>query len=358
MSGPLRIGRRAVIHGAAALAVGMTRHRRALAQTPVPAPVDDGARQAMARAAAAFLTVLDAPGRRRAVFLFEDAERLNWHYVPRGREGLPFKEMAAPARAAAHELMKASLSAVGYAKATNVIRLEEVLRQIETLGLFRDPEKYYVTVFGAPAPGQPWGWRLEGHHLSLNFTLVPGRPVSVTPTFFGANPALVPSGPVKGLRALAEEQDLGLALARSVGAGLRDRMVIGVRSLGDIVSGPGRANGLKTPAGLPLGELSGDQRALALRLVETYARNMRADLAEQELGRMSRAGIERLHFAWAGPIDPARPHYYRVHGPTVLIEYDNTQNDANHIHAVWHDPSGDFGVDPLRSHYRHGHRHA
>jgi hypothetical protein len=337
--------------------VSLTR-RPARAQTAVPVAADEGARQAMARAAAALLGALDTQGRRRASFSFGDGERQNWHYVPRGREGLPFKDMGASARAAAHELMKASLSAIGYAKATNVIRLEEVLRQIETLGLFRDAEKYYVSVFGAPGPAAPWGWRLEGHHLSLNFTLVPGRPVSVTPAFFGANPALVPSGPLRGLRTLAEEQDLGLALARSVDAAVRPRMIIGARSLGDIVTGPGRGESLKTPAGVALGELGGEQRALAVRLVETYARTMRSELAEHELGRLRRAGVERLHFAWAGPIDPARPHYYRIHGPTVLIEYDNTQNDANHIHTVWHDPAGDFGVDALRSHYRRGHRHA
>ncbi len=287
---------------------------------------------------------------------FRDEERVNWHYVPRGRKGVPFKDMTAPARTAAHELMKASLSGVGYAKAVNVVRLEEVLRQLETFGgLLRDHEKYHVTVFGTPDAAAPWGWRLEGHHLSLNFTLVPGRPVAVTPAFFGANPAEVPSGAHRGLRVLADEQDLGLALARGIEASLRGRFVIATDTPGDIVSGPGRGDSLKTPAGVALGELGGEQRALAVRLIETYARNMRSEVAEAELRRMGEAGIEHVHFAWAGPIDPRRPHYYRLHGPTLLIEYDNTQNSANHIHSVWHDPRNDFGTDALRAHYERGH---
>lgn len=330
----------------------------ALAACPRPllAQPADTARSAMAAAAAGFLATLSTDLQRRALIGFGDKERLNWHYVPRGREGLPFKDMPAPARAAAHELMKASLSAVGYAKAVNVIRLEEVLRRLETFGaLLRDPENYSVTVFGPPAAAAPWGWRLEGHHLSLNFTLVPGKPIAMTPAFLGANPAEVPAGPHQGLRALAAEQDLARTLARSVEPRLRPRLIIDTRSLGDIVSGPGRALSLATTAGLPLADLTGDQRSLALRLVEEYAHNMRAELAAEELRRVREAGIESLHFAWAGSLEPGKAHYYRLHGPTLLIEYDNTQNDANHIHSVWHDLRNDFGLDLLRAHYLHQH---
>lgn len=156
---------------------------------------------------------------------------------------------------------------------------------------------------------------------------------------------------------LAAEQDLGRALVRSLGEPQRARGIIAAQSLGDIVSGPGRADSLATPAGLALGDMSADQRAQALRLVEEFARNMRAELADQELARMRQAGVERIHFAWAGPLEPAKAHYYRLHGPTLLIEYDNTQNDANHIHSVWHDPRRDFGADLLRAHHEHGHHH-
>lgn len=337
------IGRRALLQGAAAF----------WAAAPAVAQVPDAGREQMARTASTFLTSLDSRQRRRATFSLTDPERLNWHYVPRRREGVPFKEMTPASRGAAHDLMKASLSLVGYTKAVNIMRLEDVLRQLETFGgLLRDADNYAVAIFGTPGTANAWGWRLEGHHLSLNFTLVPGRLVAVTPAFMGANPALVPQGPLKGLRTLAEEQDLALALARSVDAGLRGRLVIAGNSLGDIVSGPGRGESLKAPAGIALGELDAEQRALALRLLEAYARNMQAEAAEEQLRRMRDDGLERVHFAWAGPIDARRAHYYRLHGPTLLIEYDNTQNDANHIHSVWRDPRNDFGADLLRAHYR------
>jgi hypothetical protein len=343
----LDLTRRRLLHGAvAAWAV----------QAPAFAQAPETAQAAMAGAATAFVAALSEAGRRRALFAFGDAERLNWGYVPRSREGLPFKEMSAAARAAAHELMKASLSTVGYGKAVNVIRLEGVLRQLETFGgLLRDPENYSVSVFGVPGPGAPWGWRLEGHHLSLNFTVVPGKPIAVTPAFLGANPAEVRTGALKGLRTLAREQDLGRALARSMDPVQRRRMVIAERSLGDIVSGPGRGESLAAPAGVPAAELGAEQRELLVRLVEEYARNARADVAEQELRRLRDAGLERLSFAWAGPLEPGHAHYYRIHGPTLLIEFDNTQNSANHIHSVWHDPRNDFGADLLRAHYERGH---
>jgi Protein of unknown function (DUF3500) len=323
---------------------------------PALAQVGDDARAAIAGAAAAFLAALPAEAQRAATFTFADKERQNWHYVPRQREGMPFKQMPRAARAAAHELMKASLSAMGYGKAVNVIRLEDVLRRLETFGgLTRDPDNYAVTIFGVPGPAAPWGWRLEGHHLSLNFTLVPGKPIAMTPAFLGANPAAVRSGPHQGLRTLAREEDLARALAQSTDMRQRPRMLIGGQSLGDIVSGPGRSERLAAPAGLPLAEMTGDQQTLTLRLVEEYARNMRAELAEVELRRVREAGLAQLHFAWAGSLEPGRAHYYRLHGPTLLIEYDNTQNEANHIHSVWHDPRNDFGLDLLRAHYEHGH---
>jgi hypothetical protein len=318
--------RRRLLHGLAASAAASALPRPALAQ------VDDAVRAAMAGAALAFLGALPTDGRGRAGFSFADKERLNWHYVPRRREGVAFKDMPAAARAAAHELMKSSLSAVGYGKAVSIIRLEEVLRRLETFGLLRDPENYA-------------------------FTLVSGRPVAMTPAFMGANPAEVPSGPHKGLRALAAEQDLGRALVQSLGQAQRPRAIILAQSLGDIVTGPGRGESLAAPAGLALADMAGDQRTQAIRLVEEYARNMRGELAEQGLGRMREAGVEQIRFAWAGPVEPGKPHYYRLHGPTLLIEHDNTQNDANHIHSVWHDPRRDFGLDLLRAHYERGHSH-
>src|SRR5262245_42203700 len=196
----VRLSRRRLLHGLAAVAALPRRARAQAAAPPARAAVHRATRAAMATAALAFLDALPPDTRRRAVFSLADKERLNWHYVPRSREGVAWKSMPSSARTAAHELMKSSLSAVGYGKAMNIIRLEDVLRRLETFGLMRDPENYAFSVFGTPGPSTPWGWRIEGHHLSLNFTLVPGRPVAMTPAFLGANPAEVRSGPQQGLR--------------------------------------------------------------------------------------------------------------------------------------------------------------
>jgi len=344
------IARRQLLHGAAATTAAAALPR------PVFAQIADGGREIVASAAAAFLGALPPEQRARAVFAFGDRERLNWHYVPRRREGLPFKAMPATARTAANELMKAILSPAGYGKAMNVMRLEGVLRELETLGgLLRDPDNYAVTVFGTPRADDGWGCRIEGHHLSLNVTFAPGKPAAVTPAFFGANPAEVRSGPLKGLRTLAREQDLGRALAQGMNEAQRLRMTIAAQSLGDIVWGPGRRESLGEPAGVPAAELTPAQRDLLAQLVEEYVRNMRPAVADEQLRRLREAGIEHLHFAWAGAPDQA--YYYRIHGPTLVIELDNTQNDANHVHSVWRDPRNDFGGDPLRGHYERGHPH-
>jgi hypothetical protein len=352
-SGSLGSGtRRRFLHGTAAAGIAWFMGAPAFGQ------VREAAGGAMAATARAFLATLSAEGRKRATFAFEDKERLNWHYVPRRREGLAFRDMSPASRTAAHELMKASLGGVGYDKAVNIIKLEGVLRQLELFGgMLRDPDSYAVSVFGTPAGETPWGWRIEGHHLSLNFTLVPGKRIAATPAFFGANPAEVRTGAARGLRALGREEDLGYELARGMDEGQRRRMVIGNQSLGDIVHGPGRSEAMGTPAGIPAADLGAAQRERLTRLLEEYARNVHGEVAEAELRRIREAGLERLHFAWAGSLERGEAHYYRIQGPSVLIELDNTQNDANHIHSVWRDPRNDFGADLLRAHYEHGHRH-
>jgi hypothetical protein len=348
------LSRRRLLHGfVGGLAAGAALHAR---PQPAFAQVGDDGRAAIATAAGAVLAALPADLQRAATFALSDKERQNWHYVPRGREGVPLKQMPRAARTAAHELMKTSLSTVGYGKAVNVFRLEDVLRRIETFGLGRDPDNYAFTVFGTPGRDATWGWRLEGHHLSLNFTLVPGRPIAVTPAFFGANPAEVRSGPLQGLRTLAREEDLARTLAEGTDSRQRARMLIGGQSLGDIVSGPGRAERLTTFAGLPLAEMTGDQRTLALRLVEEYARNMRTELAEAELRRLREAGVEQLHFAWAGPLDRARPTTTAPRPHAAHRVRQHPERRQPHPLGLAR-PKNDFGLDLLRAHYERGHRH-
>lgn len=315
-------------------------------------------RESMARLAQDLLDALDDDQRRAATWPFDDRERFNWHYVPRERAGVPLGTMSGEARARAHALLRAALSEAGYRKACDIMRLEEPLGLIERhQGPRRDSGNYSVTVFGRPGR-LPWGWRIEGHHLSLNFTAVTEELIAVVPAFFGANPARVPEGyPMAGHRVLGRETDLSYQLIRSLDEAQRAQAIIAATSLGNIISGPGREDVLREREGLPLAAMPDGLRELALELIATFVRNLRPDLAETELARLQEAGIGEIHFAWGGPLEDGHANYWRLHGPISLIEYDNTQNDANHIHTVWHDVARDFGRDLLREHYASGHHH-
>jgi len=299
--------------------------------------------------------------RAQAVRPFEDRDRIDWHYTPRSRNGVALKELDSRGREAAHALLKIALSAAGYRKAVNIIELELVLREIETFGFARDPERYHITVYGSPDRAKQWGWRFEGHHLSLNFTLAGERAAADTPSFFGANPATVARGAKKGLRALGEEHDAGWALLDSLGEAQRREAVFETRTYGDIVTANKDKVEPLAAAGIPASQLDDRQRALLWKLVELYARSFETGLAEAPLARARPSGIEGLRFGWAGSTARGRPHYYRVQGPLFLVEYDASQNDGNHIHTVWRDFTGDFGRDLLADHYRAsldtGHRH-
>jgi hypothetical protein len=311
----------------------------------------------MAKLAGAWLDSLPEEQRRAARWPFDHAERLNWHYAPRPRHGVPVKAMGTAARAALDRLLRHALSEAGYDKATGIMRLEEALGAIENRREFRDPENYSVTLFGEPGQG-PWGWRIEGHHLSLNLTATAGGELAVVPAFWGSNPARVPDGyPMAGHRLLGRETDLAYQLIRGLDEPPREKAIIAQSSLGNIVTGPERADLLLEPRGVTLSAMPGGMRNLALELMATYARNLRAELAEAELSRVREADVGKIRFAWGGPLESGHAHYFRLHGPITLLEFDNTQNDANHIHSVWHDLERDFGRDLLGEHYRHGHPH-
>ena len=281
----------------------------------------------------------------QALRLFEDRDRIDWHYTPRSRNGVPLKELDKAAREAVHGLLRIALSASGYRKAVNIIELELVLREIETIGWMRDPERYHLTIYGTPDRAKRWGWRFEGHHLSLNFTLAGEKMVVDTPSFFGANPATVGSGARQGLRALGEEHDAGWALLESLVETQRREAVFAARTYGDIVTANKDKVEPPAAAGIPASKLDERQRALLWKLVELYARSFETGLAEARLARARQGGVESLRFGWAGSTARGRPHYYRVQGPLFLIEYDASQNDGNHIHTVWRDFTGDFGRD-------------
>ncbi len=319
--------------------------------------IDAAARQrsavAMAEGAKQFLAALTPEQRAKASFVFEDEERFNWHFIPRARKGVPIKELNAEQRKLAHNFLKTGLSQRGYLKVTEIMALEEVLRELEGgRGPVRDPDLYYFSVFGTPSAKGRWGWRVEGHHLSLNFTVVNGTLVSNSPSFMGANPAEVRQGPRQGLRILGAEEDKARALLLSLDEKQRLQAIFDATAPRDIITGNSKQVDPLSPAGIPASQLNKQQRELLKALLDEYLSRMPEDLAAERSEKLRRAGFEKIHFAWAGSSERNQPHYYRVQGPTFLIEYDNTQNNANHIHSVWRDFKGDFGRDLLREHYQ------
>ena len=311
--------------------------------------------QAMREAAERLLAAVPEAARQKIVRPFDDRDRLDWHYTPRSRNGAALKELDSRGREAVHALLKTALSAAGHRKLVNIIELELVLREIETFGMMRDPERYHLTIYGKPDAKAAWGWRFEGHHLSLNFTLAGDRASADTPSFFGANPATVPAstkyGPKKGLRVLAAEEDEARALLASLNDAQRGEAVFESRTYGEIVTANAEKVDPLKPAGIAAAKLNEGQRAQLMKLIEVYAANFEPGLAKARLARVREGGVENIRFGWAGSTEKGRQHYYRIQGPRFLIEYDASQNDGNHVHTVWRDFNGDFGRDLLKLHY-------
>jgi hypothetical protein len=301
----------------------------------------------------AFLSSLSDAVLQKALFRFSDEERFDWHYVPRSRRGVPLGDLNEHQTSLLHSFLRANLGAAGYAKAAGVIELEPLLGRLEGSS-FRNPARYYFSLFGDPAAA-PWSWRFEGHHLSLNVAHTPSG-TSYTPMFIGANPARVPGGARAGWQLLRDEEDRGRALLQSLDGAQRAQAIISARAPFDIVTGTKRSFRLQEFEGLAASAMTERQRQALLELVRVYVRSAPQPAADAEIEKIRRAGIEKLHFAWAGGAQPGQRHYYRIHGPTMLIEYDNT--DGNHIHTVWRNPHGDFGDDVLARHYAESPHHA
>jgi hypothetical protein len=308
----------------------------------------------MVDACAFFLEHLDGSQREAASFSFEDDERLRWSYLPGPRRGLALAELGPEDRVRLQDLLSCALSATGTRTASAIIEHEEILGAIEaTEGLDtsrRNPGLYWFGVFGEPDGSKTWGWRFEGHHLSLHFTLEGDALVAVTPSFFGANPARVPSGPRRGLRILAPLEDLARALMASFSQTQRSQALVADVPPHDIVTSTQVRIELGGAEGVTFSSMSAEQQGRLEALIGAYfervAEPYRSDARQAARG---------AHFMWSGGLGQGQPHYYRIQGRSLLIEYDNVQNGANHIHTVWRDESDDFGFDPLREHHLRHH---
>jgi hypothetical protein len=313
----------------------------------------------MSKAATGFLDSLTPEQKARATFPFDSEERLRWHFIPNetfARKGLMIKDMNEAQRRLAHDLLRTGLSAPGYLKVTSIMELEDILKAIEVGGKFaRNKQEYLFSIFGTPAAKGQWGWRVEGHHVSLRFAIVDGaitNQVASSPMFLGSNPAEVQDGEKKGLRVLAGEEDAGRALVMALPADLQKQAIVNAVAPGDILTMNKNDISPLPDQGVLYASLPAKQQAMLSQLIEVYTANMEADIAAERLAKIKAAGMDKIRFAWLGETEKGKKHYYSVQGPTFLIEYDNTQNNGNHIHSVWRDFNGDFGRDILRDHLR------
>jgi len=317
------------------------------------------AASAMADAANDFLGSLSEEQRAQASYEVKDGERTNWHFIPKPfegegkRGGLTLKDMRQDQQHLAYALLSTGLSHRGFTTALQIMSLEQVLFEMENADK-RNPAMYYVSIFGKPG-SDGWGWRVEGHHISMNFTIADGKVVSGTPSFFASNPGEIPDGPRKGLRVLDQEEDVARKLVQSLSDEQRGKTIVEEKAPRDILTAAEPVVESLGDAGLAYGELNDDQKKTLHELIDVYVHRLRPELAESDLEEIKKQGHEKIIFAWAGGINKGEPHYYRVQGPTFLLEYANTQNGANHVHAVWRDFKGDFGRDILKEHYTAGH---
>jgi hypothetical protein len=310
----------------------------------------------MTDAAKAFLTSLTPAQRAQATFQFQDDERFDWHYIPKVRKGLALRDMTPEQKQLAHALLAAGLSQQGYIKAVSIMSLDQVLKALEGgKGPMRDPEGYFFTVFGEPSATGAWGYRVEGHHVSQNFTIVNGK-VQGAPSFFGTNPAEIREGPRKGLRILVREEDLGRQLVKSLSPDQKKTAIITKDAPKEILTEASRKAALNgQPSGLMAGKMTAPQRAIFQNLLDEYCQNMTDQIDQTREDQIKKAG-DNIYFAWAGGEEPGQGHYYRIQSPSFLVEFDDTQDNANHIHSVWRDFDGDFGLDLLKEHYQSSHR--
>lgn len=309
--------------------------------------------KAMTEAAMAFLGSLSPEQAQQVKFGYDDPERLNWHFIPRVRKGLPIRDLEGQPLKLAHGLLQTGLSPAGYSQTMDIMGLEEVLYLLEAGERAerrerRDPRKYYFSIFGTPALTGTWGWRVEGHHISLNFSVKDGQVVASTPEFFGANPGLIDAGPGRSIRVLGAEEDLARQILKSCSPEQLKVTWIDKKAPGDLRGGGLPQPEISSPVGLQAKAMSADQKQILAQVMSEYLKNMPADVEQTRRGEVNAAGLDNIYFAWWGDQERNQPHYYRIQGPTFIIEYNNTQNEANHVHSMWRQLGGDFNIPVAR----------
>ncbi len=309
--------------------------------------------------ALAFINALPQEQRQKALFSFDEMNRYEWHYVPPtmvGRTGISIKNIDSTAKVHFYDLLKSFLSPEGYTKTLDIMSFEYLLKELEPQNSSRIPENYHVSIYGNPAIDTTWGWKYTGHHLALNFTVVNNK-LAFAPFMFGSNPGEVKNGPKKGKRILKMEEDLGFDIVKSLSSAQKAKAIFQLKAFSDIVTTNSQEVNELEPTGILAKDMTPEQKITLNKLIMTYLSSMPANIAELRMARIVKEDMEAIRFGWAGSTEYGKPHYYRVQGKTFLIEFDNTQNNANHIHTVWRDFKGDYGRDLLKDHYLKAHKH-
>ncbi|MGB4850421.1 MAG: DUF3500 domain-containing protein [Saprospiraceae bacterium] len=308
--------------------------------------------------ARAFVHSLDDVQRQKAVYPFEEMNRYEWHYLPATmvyRYGIGIKDLDTIQKANVYMLLKSFLSKEGYTKTRNIMDYEYLLKEMQPENVNRIPENYFIAVYGQPGDSI-WGWKFSGHHVALNFTILDDQ-LAFAPFFFGVYPAEVKDGPKKGTRLLKDEEDLGFELVNSFSHQKREKAIFQLHAFSDIVSTNAEQVGPMKPVGIFAAEMTLEEKTILNKLIVAYLRSMPEAIGKTRMEKIVMEDMDSICFGWAGGTEPGIPHYYRVQGNSFMIEFDNTQNNANHIHTVWRDFNGDFGADLLREHYQHSKHH-
>ncbi|MEM6884071.1 MAG: DUF3500 domain-containing protein [Verrucomicrobiota bacterium] len=305
----------------------------------------------LVKSAQEFLDILDDEQRNQVLLTFEGNQRFDWHYFPKDRKGLAWKEMNESQQKLSWAFLKTALSPAGYQKVQGVVAAERVLWENSGHRDSRDPDRYYLTIFGEPSTTQTWGASLEGHHLSINLTVIKGKEVFVTPSFLGSNPDQLQDGQ----RPLAGEFDQAHQLLGMLNEEQLAQAIIAKRAIREIVTGSDRKVDALKPEGLAASDMGKEQVEQLMRVVQEYVGRYREEFAQDDLAKMEAAGISNIRFLWAGGSEAGEPVYYRIQGPTFIMEYANTQGGANHSHTVWRDFENDFGYDALKAHIESEH---
>ena len=306
-----------------------------------------------------FVNSLNETQRKKAVFPFNEMNRYEWHFLPAaiiGRTGIAVKDLDSLQKENLHLLLHAYLSKEGYVRTTNIMDFEYLLKEMQPKNPGRIPENYSVTIYGTPSQDSIWGWKFSGHHLALNFTIVKDK-IGFAPFFFGVYPAEVKDGPKKGTRLLKDQEDLGFELVNSLTPEQKNVAIFDLRAFTEIVTTNSQKVGPLEPVGLFANRMNPEQKIVLNKVIASYLLSMPVSLATARIKKIAFEDMNSIRFGWAGGLIPGKPHYYRIQGKTFLIEFDNTQDNANHIHTVWRDFNGDFGLDLIREHYHDTHHH-